>query len=162
MNVLAVVLGLGAACGAGLLAWRGWSRRSPQALAAPPAAEPEPVAEPAAPEPTPEQVNVGQVTHVAPSVAGFLESVSTTRVWGWAYQETTPDLHVQVEIWAGKQLLGSGQADMYRPDLERAGVGRGDHAFAIDITTPDMAVAEPPIVALAFAPGGEKVKLRGA
>jgi len=54
---------------------------------------------------------------------------------GWAYDATTPDRAVTVELLStsGERLVC--QADVFRQDLQEAGIGNGRHGFEINIVT---------------------------
>jgi hypothetical protein len=67
---------------------------------------------------------------------GFLENVDRFQAQGWAFDEALPDNHVVVEIQLDGSLLGTVTANRYRPDLEQACVGRGDHSFVFNFAQP--------------------------
>jgi len=54
---------------------------------------------------------------------------------GWAYDATAPDRPVTIELLStsGERLIC--QADVFRQDLQEAGIGNGRHGFAINIDT---------------------------
>lgn len=62
-------------------------------------------------------------------ISGYMGPVSAHEVRGWAYDSADPDAHVVVEIVCRQRIIGRTRADLYRHDLEAAGIGRGDHAF---------------------------------
>ena len=64
-------------------------------------------------------------------ITGFLELASPREMRGWAYDQAEPGAHLSVEVLCGARTIGRVQADLYRRDLEAAGVGQGDHAFVL-------------------------------
>ena len=70
------------------------------------------------------------LVHAAPwGYEGIVESASCDRVSGWAWYplDETP---LVIEIHDGDELLGTTRADLYRPDLRKAGKGDGAHAYS--------------------------------
>lgn len=63
---------------------------------------------------------------------GRIETCTGSRIEGWAWDQARPDLAVEVELLIRGQLLAARTADMYRADLEGAGIGSGRHAFAFE------------------------------
>jgi hypothetical protein len=61
---------------------------------------------------------------------GFIDLVGTDCISGWAQTIEHPEARVCLDIFASGRLIGQVFADRYRPDLERAGLGSGRHAFA--------------------------------
>jgi hypothetical protein len=76
---------------------------------------------------------------------GFVESVSGSRIYGWAYDRHRVDVPVSVIAYAQGREIGRSVADGWRADLASAGIGTGRHAFSIDIA-PDIALHEIPSV----------------
>ena len=64
-------------------------------------------------------------------IKGFLEVAAPGEVRGWAYDTAEPRAHLSVDVLCGARMLGRARADLYRHDLEAAGVGQGDHAFVV-------------------------------
>lgn len=60
---------------------------------------------------------------------GNLEIVSERRIAGWAQDLACPDVPVSLLITAGDVLVARVLADIYRPDLQSAGIGSGRHSF---------------------------------
>ena len=58
---------------------------------------------------------------------GFLEAIEAFQVRGWAQDPENPGRVLTVEILLHGRTVGTAQADLYRVDLDRAGIG--DHAF---------------------------------
>ncbi len=64
------------------------------------------------------------------ALEGWVETVSAGwYVEGWAIDTANPNLPVQFDIYLGDRLLGSTLACNHRPDLQKAGKGRGHCAF---------------------------------
>jgi len=64
-------------------------------------------------------------------ITGFLELASPREMRGWAYDGAEPGAHLSVEVLCGARTIGRVRAELYRRDLETAGVGQGDHAFVL-------------------------------
>lgn len=60
---------------------------------------------------------------------GFLEAVEPFQVRGWACDFSCPEKPLKIEILLRGEAVGTTLADLYRADLEKDGVGTGDHAF---------------------------------
>jgi hypothetical protein len=60
---------------------------------------------------------------------GFVDEVSAHRISGWAQNVDCPEAPVCLDILAGGRLIGQTLANLYRRDLEDAGVGGGRHSF---------------------------------
>jgi hypothetical protein len=67
------------------------------------------------------------------SLCGFVDRAEEGKLAGWAADLDNPDHAVVVEIREGDKLIASAVADVYRRDLELAGVGHGRHAFQCSI-----------------------------
>ncbi|MBF0518118.1 MAG: radical SAM protein [Nitrospirae bacterium] len=65
---------------------------------------------------------------------GYIEFFYKTGFSGWAYSKKTPDTPVDIEIYDAvtQTLIDTVTADIYRNDLEDAGIGNGYHAFRFD------------------------------
>lgn len=70
---------------------------------------------------------------------GLLEIVDSAKVRGWAWAPGEAAQHLTVSIVADGRTLGTVTASRFREDLRVAGIGDGDHAFALDF---DSALAE--------------------
>jgi hypothetical protein len=71
---------------------------------------------------------------VRPPVArGYLDSVSRTHVFGWAWDPARPDEPVEVEVLDNNEVIARVTANRYRADLETACVGGGRHGFEMVI-----------------------------
>ena len=67
---------------------------------------------------------------------GFVESIEPDQIRGWAFDPNRPDDHVVVIASVDGSPIGSAIANLSRHDLVKAGLGRGDHGFAIQFTRP--------------------------
>ena len=60
-----------------------------------------------------------------------LDGIDAENIIGWAWDSSTPDVRVSVEIYDGTTLLTTVQADMFRSDL--ASITDGKHSFSVPI-----------------------------
>jgi hypothetical protein len=60
---------------------------------------------------------------------GRIEVVQEWVVSGWAQTPNYPEAAVCLDIFAGGQLIGQTLANIYREDLQRVGIGLGNHGF---------------------------------
>lgn len=72
--------------------------------------------------------------NASPAPIGYLDTVSSTLIGGWAYQSDIPDTALTVHIYiinnsTGEQKIIGVTAGGYRADLKAAGYGNGYHAF---------------------------------
>lgn len=66
-------------------------------------------------------------------LTGRVDEMQHGKIWGWAFNEEQPGEHLLIRVMRGPQVIAGGVANMTRPDLPEAGIGDGDHAFAIDV-----------------------------
>jgi O-antigen biosynthesis protein len=66
----------------------------------------------------------------ASALRGHVDLVDTNSIKGWAQNVDHPEAPVCLDIYAGGRLIGQTLANLYREDLEHAGIGAGRHAFA--------------------------------
>jgi hypothetical protein len=64
-------------------------------------------------------------------IYGRVDEMRSGKVFGWAFDSSYTDDHLEVTITRGSDVVARGQANLHRSDLPDAGVGRGDHAFEI-------------------------------
>ena len=74
-------------------------------------------------------------TYAASTVGGWLDSVSTTEIAGWAWNSATPNSPINVHVYVINTTLNrewsyAVAADIYRSDLAAAGYGNGCHGFS--------------------------------
>jgi hypothetical protein len=60
---------------------------------------------------------------------GCIDMIYPGRIGGWAQNVEHPAAPVCLDILAGGELIGRVVANRYRADLERAGIGTGEHGF---------------------------------
>lgn len=65
---------------------------------------------------------------------GFLEAVEPFQVRGWVCDTTCPEKPMTVEILLRGEAVGTTVANLYRVDLEKDGIGTGDHAFIFNFS----------------------------
>lgn len=70
------------------------------------------------------------------TLLGYVETLETDKVKGWAWDEANPDLPVLVEIREDADILGRVLACHYRGDLAQAGLGRGHCSFSFILPAP--------------------------
>lgn len=93
-------------------------------------------------------------------ISGYFGSVTAREVRGWAYDSADPGAHVVVEIVCGERIVGRTRADLYRRDLEAAGIGAGDHAFLFDCVPPLSEADLPAVAARVPRPGASPLELK--
>jgi hypothetical protein len=93
---------------------------------------------------------------------GFLESIAADQIRGWAYDPDHPDAHLIVSIYADGKKLGTTVASGQRHDLQSAGIGRGDHGFAIEFAPELAAELLPSIEAIANSDAGQVTLIRAS
>jgi len=76
------------------------------------------------------------VPSLPPLLEGVVDGISNHGVHGWAWLDDGHATPVHVEVRAGKVLLGSGQANVFRVDLAAAGKGNGQCGFSIALDPP--------------------------
>ena len=64
---------------------------------------------------------------------GRLDEASRRRISGWAQDDAYPDVPVSLLITADGILVARVLANLHRPDLQAAGIGRGRHGFGTEI-----------------------------
>jgi glycosyltransferase involved in cell wall biosynthesis/SAM-dependent methyltransferase len=60
---------------------------------------------------------------------GYLDGVRDHTIFGWARRTNGAEQTVDVDIWAGSERIGTIRADVWRKDLEDAGIGDGRFGF---------------------------------
>ncbi len=64
-------------------------------------------------------------------VVGYLETVSREAISGWAWVKDRPNDTAVPELVLDGTVMATFAADQYRPDLEKARIGAGRHAFRL-------------------------------
>jgi hypothetical protein len=67
----------------------------------------------------------------AAELRGVIDNVGADRLYGWAWNLASPEERVAVELRLRGRTLLRTNADFARPDLPKAGIGDGAHAFEI-------------------------------
>jgi hypothetical protein len=60
---------------------------------------------------------------------GYHDGSGCDKIYGWAWDSSQPNSHVNVNIWDGQNYIATVSANEFRQDLLNAGIGNGDHAF---------------------------------
>lgn len=76
---------------------------------------------------------------------GNIEFATPQRLCGRARDDLQPNTPVTLLITSNELELGSVVADLYRPDLEHAGIGSGRHAFNFEFPVAKIS-SEPQII----------------
>ncbi|MEM0325266.1 MAG: hypothetical protein QXW35_05160 [Candidatus Aenigmatarchaeota archaeon] len=66
-------------------------------------------------------------------IKGFLDGIDGQYVFGWAWDPENPEKRLEVVVYVDGEPVAEGVADLYREDLERAGIGDGRHGFRIEL-----------------------------
>jgi hypothetical protein len=72
---------------------------------------------------------------------GYIDVVSPNCIAGWAQNLDHPDAPVCLDIYAGGKPIGHTLANLYREDLQQAGIGCGRHGF--EFTPPERLALAP-------------------
>jgi glycosyltransferase involved in cell wall biosynthesis len=67
------------------------------------------------------------------TLRGRLEGVERQRIYGWAYDPVSPETAVDLVVLVDGAEIARVVADRYRPDLEKAGISGGRHAFELEL-----------------------------
>jgi ubiquinone/menaquinone biosynthesis C-methylase UbiE len=72
-------------------------------------------------------------------VIGFVDVIDERRVGGWVWDRSQPERRLTIFISVAGQVVGQAEASLPRPDLAKAGIGDGRHAFdfAFESRLPD-------------------------
>jgi len=72
---------------------------------------------------------------------GHVDILTVNEVSGWCWDAKTPQSAVTVEVLDDDRVIASARADIYRPDLQSAGIGTGKYGFSIrelDVLLPNI------------------------
>jgi hypothetical protein len=69
----------------------------------------------------------------AADIRGLVDNATPDRLYGWAWNATDAKERVTIEARLGATTVHATRADLARPDLAKAGVGDGCHAFEIPL-----------------------------
>jgi hypothetical protein len=94
-----------------------------------------------------------------PALMGWFDRVTEERlIEGWALNAADPDLKPRVEAMQQGEVIASGRATMFRPDLKKV---TGEDGFCGFRIVAPMPVEKQDTAVRAFLPGGESLLLRG-
>ncbi|WP_457797496.1 glycosyltransferase family 4 protein [Methylocystis sp. S23] len=93
-------------------------------------------------------------------VAGHLDETRHGAVRGWAWRPDRPEERLLIDVFIGGRFAGQCLANLFRPDLEEAGIGDGRYAFQLNLPpeAPPLAAES----ARAFALRSRRYELRKA
>ncbi|MEO3475141.1 hypothetical protein AAFN86_24990 [Roseomonas sp. CAU 1739] len=69
----------------------------------------------------------------AAELHGLVDNAAPDRLYGWAWNAAVPQERVAVELRLASSAVFRTQANFARPDLAKAGIGDGCHAFEIPL-----------------------------
>jgi hypothetical protein len=69
----------------------------------------------------------------APSLVGYLDASSGTRLFGWAWDPERPAARIAIRLIAKGDTVLALIADRPRADLKANGIGDGAHAFEVEL-----------------------------
>ncbi|MDG5497375.1 glycosyltransferase family 2 protein [Niveispirillum sp. BGYR6] len=69
----------------------------------------------------------------AESYYGCVDVATGTTIRGWCWKPDNPDVHLRIWAVVDGEKVVEGVADEERGDLVDAGIGRGDHAFTLEM-----------------------------
>ncbi|GAB3266766.1 hypothetical protein GCM10027347_34990 [Larkinella harenae] len=64
---------------------------------------------------------------------GYLDVVDCNSIQGWIWDQNKPNTVIAVEFLDGSTVIGSTDANLFRPDLQSAGKGNGVHGYAFTV-----------------------------
>ena len=92
---------------------------------------------PDATAPEAERVTAGATGQADPGrtsdVRGVIDNATPDRLYGWAWDYGHPEHRVPVALRIAGETLAEAVADGARPDLAKAGIGDGCHAFELPL-----------------------------
>ena len=68
-----------------------------------------------------------------PPIKAFFDAVEEGRANGWAFDPAAPEKKVKIEIWVDGYFAALGEANLFRDDLLKAGIGDGHAHFSIPL-----------------------------
>jgi hypothetical protein len=71
----------------------------------------------------------GPSANSAGALHGYVDALGPRAIEGWAQHANAPEVPVCLDIYAGGHLLGQTLANIYRYNLDAAGLGSGRHGF---------------------------------
>jgi hypothetical protein len=91
-------------------------------------------------------------------IQGLVDNITADRLYGWAWIPGRPEDRVAIELRIKDEEVATAIADRTRPDLARAGIGDGRHAFEIPLQ-PAWAKQVGDMVLIARTPDGTEAPL---
>lgn len=70
------------------------------------------------------------------AVQGHIDQVADGHIHGWAWDDSVPASALNVVVSANGRVIASAPANIFREDLQRAGIGDGRHGF--DLAVPEL------------------------
>src|ERR1700688_3538463 len=67
---------------------------------------------------------------LAATVSGYLDFASCGIIYGWAWDSSHPALPLSVDLYSDGVYLTTLVANVYRADLQAAGIGDGRHGLS--------------------------------
>lgn len=68
----------------------------------------------------------------ARGVRGSIGPLAPYKVHGWAFDPATPEMRLRAELLLDGEPIGETTAELFRPDLQTAGIGDGQYGFAFN------------------------------
>lgn len=76
-----------------------------------------------------------EVSARAPKLKSFIENIADCQITGWAADIEHSDVSIRIDIYINEKLIFANiSCNKFRPDLKRAGIGDGCHAFALPLS----------------------------
>ncbi|WBK00083.1 glycosyltransferase family 4 protein [Methylocystis parvus] len=90
-------------------------------------------------------------------VVGHLDEIRHGAVRGWAWSPDRPGQRLLVDVFVEGRFAGQCLANLYRPDLEDAGIGDGRYAFQLNLA-PEIEVSEQTVRVIALRNGRHELR----
>jgi hypothetical protein len=94
----------------------------------------------------------------AAALQGLVDNALPDRLFGWAWNPAAPGQRLTIEARLGDTVVHTTTADLARPDLAKAGIGDGCHAFEIPLD-PDWIARRAELAILARTPDGAEAPI---
>jgi hypothetical protein len=92
----------------------------------------------------------------AAEIHGLVDNAAADRLYGWVWNATGPGERLMIEARLGGTTVFATVADLARPDLAKAGIGDGCHAFEIPLEA-DWVRRRPELSIVARAADGSEM-----
>ncbi|MFC0389173.1 hypothetical protein [Muricoccus vinaceus] len=99
----------------------------------------------------------GPLTRTA-EIQGLIDNVQPGRLFGWAWNRSTPRERLRIELRLGTEVVAQTIADSERPDLASGQIGDGRYAFDLPLT-PATLERRSEISVVALSASGEELPL---